>query len=427
MKTNELLKLTPDALDLRSLGLAADAASVYLGRIADLSREFTARYDADNTRDVSLYSVGGRSEICGNHTDHNCGSVIAAAVNLDIIAVASARDDGFIRVKSEGFDEDCVLPSAVKSPDEALFGTAAAIIVGMEKAFLVNGYKIGGFDACTASNVLKGSGLSSSAAFEVMIGNILNHTYNGGIIDSVEIAKMAQFAENEYFGKPCGLMDQCACAVGGFIMIDFADPLSPVIDKLDFDLAAAGLAICIVNTGGSHVNLTPDYAAIPAEMKEVAKALGAKVLRGTTKVALISDVAALRNELGDRAVLRALHFFNEQARVMSAREALRYGDVDRFLAVLGECGKSSLEYLQNAYSVSDPMRQGLVLAIALSDEYLLGIRHSCRVHGGGFAGTVQIILDESYADGYKEYIEQIFGEGSCMRLNVRSTGAVKLI
>ena len=222
--------------------------------------------------EISLYSVGGRSEISGNHTDHNHGRVIAASVNLDILAFARPTDDGVVCVKSAGFPEDVVAPAAIDAPDEALYFTSASIIAGMQKAFLNAGYKVGGFRAYTTSNVLKGSGVSSSAAFEVMIGNILNHLYNDGRVPNVEIAKMAQFAENRYFGKPCGLMDQTACAVGGFITIDFADPTAPVIEKMDFDLTAAGYSLCIVNTGGNHADLNEDYASVPAEMKAVRSA-----------------------------------------------------------------------------------------------------------------------------------------------------------
>jgi len=222
--------------------------------------------------ETHLFSVGGRSEISGNHTDHNHGRVIAASVNLDILAVAKKTDDGVIRIKSHGFKEDVVLPEAANAPDESKFFTSAAIIAGMQRAFLDAGYNVGGFSAYTTSNVLKGSGISSSAAFEVMVGNILNHLYNDGKVSNVEIAKMAQFAENKFFGKPCGLMDQTACAVGGFITIDFADPKNPVIEKMDFDLSAAGYRLCIVNTGGNHADLNDDYASVPAEMKAVAEA-----------------------------------------------------------------------------------------------------------------------------------------------------------
>ena len=352
--------------------------------------------------DVSLYSVGGRSEISGNHTDHNHGKVIAAAVNLDILAVAKPTDNGVIRIKSAGFDEDVVLPGAVDSPDEGKYFTSAAIIAGMEKAFLNNGYKIGGFSAYTTSNVLKGSGISSSAAFEVMVGNILNHLYNGGKVSNVEIAKMAQYAENVYFGKPCGLMDQTACAVGGFITIDFGNPSAPIIEKLDFDMGKAGYALCIVNTGGNHADLNEDYASVPAEMKAVAKALGVSVLRETSREKLdeLLTQAGIREELGDRAILRAYHFFAENERVAAQVDALKKGELPAFLDGVKASGNSSYKFLQNVYTTKNVREQGLSLALCLTEEYLRGKDGACRVHGGGFAGTIQVFLPEGETVGY---------------------------
>ena len=335
--------------------------------------------------ELSLYSVGGRSEISGNHTDHNHGRVIAASVNLDILAFARPTGDGVVSVKSAGFPEDVVAPAAIAEPDESLYFTSAAIIAGMQRAFLDAGYKVGGFQAYTTSNVLKGSGVSSSAAFEVMIGNILNHLYNDGRVSNVEIAKMAQFAENRYFGKPCGLMDQTACAVGGFITIDFADPAAPVIEKLDFDLTAAGYSLCIVNTGGNHADLNADYASVPAEMKAVAHALGVSVLRETTEDAVIADIRRLRAECGDRAVMRALHFFRENRRVAAQVEALRRGDLDAFKAGVTASGNSSFKYLQNVYTNKNIAEQGLSLALCLTEDFLAGTGAVSRVHGGGFA------------------------------------------
>lgn len=384
--------------------------------------------------EVSLYSVGGRSEISGNHTDHNHGRVIAAAVNLDILAVVKPTDDGVIRIKSEGFDEDVVTPDAVPAPDESKFFTSAAIIAGMEKAFLNAGYSIGGFSAYTTSNVLKGSGISSSAAFEVMVGNILNYLYNGGAVSNVEIAKMAQFAENEYFGKPCGLMDQTACAVGGFITIDFADPKNPEIEKLDFDLTAAGYALCIVNTGGNHADLNEDYASVPAEMKSVAKALGVSVLRETSRASLDSllEKEGIREELGDRAILRAYHFFAENERVAAQVNALKAGDIGGFLNMVYASGSSSFRFLQNVYTTKNVREQGLSLALCLTEEFLRGKQAGggkkgvCRVHGGGFAGTIQAFVPVEFVEEYAAKMNAIFGGGSCHILSVRKAGACRV-
>ena len=317
--------------------------------------EFVSVYgDMDGIR---LFSVGGRSEISGNHTDHNYGRVIAASVNL--LAVVAPTNDGKVCIKSAGFPEDIVEEGKCAEPDESLFFTSASIIAGMQKAFLNAGYNIGGFRAYTTSNVLKGSGISSSAAFEVMVGNILNHLYNDGKVSNVEIAKMAQFAENKYFGKPCGLMDQTACAVGGFITIDFADPTSPIIESLDFDLTKEGYSLCIVNTGGNHADLNEDYASVPSEMKSVAKVLGREVLRGTTNYDLVSSATRIREKCGDRALLRAFHFVNENERVDAQVKALKSGDLDAFFAGVTSSGNSSFKFLQNVYTTKNVSEQGL--------------------------------------------------------------------
>ena len=330
-------------------------------------------------------------------------------------------------VKSAGFPEDVVAPAAIDAPDEALYFTSASIIAGMQKAFLNAGYKVGGFRAYTTSNVLKGSGVSSSAAFEVMIGNILNHLYNDGRVPNVEIAKMAQFAENRYFGKPCGLMDQTACAVGGFITIDFADPTAPVIEKMDFDLTAAGYSLCIVNTGGNHADLNEDYASVPAEMKAVAKELGVSVLRETTEDAVLANVRTLREKVGDRAIMRALHFFNENRRVAAQVEALRAGDIEAFKAGVTASGNSSFKYLQNVYTNKNIAEQGLSLALCLTEDFLAGTGAVSRVHGGGFAGTIQAFVPVHDTAAYAARMNAVFGEGACHILSVRPSGACRIL
>ena len=378
-------------------------------------------------REAYLFSVGGRSEVSGNHTDHNRGCVLAAAVNLDIIAVASPTDDGTVRVKSEGFDEDVVSPEDVPSPNEDKFFTSASIIAGMEKAFLDRGYKAGGFVAYTVSNVLKGSGLSSSAAFEVMIGNILNHLYNDAVVDNVEIAKMAQFAENVYFGKPCGLMDQMACAVGGFIYIDFKDTKNPVIEKQDFDLSRAGYDLCITDTGGNHADLNEDYASVPAEMKAVAAYFGKEVLREVSAEELTLAAGAIREKISDRALLRAFHFVFENERVNKQAKALKAGDAAAFLSNVTASGLSSFRYLQNVYTTKNVSEQGLSLALCLTESFLSDKGGAWRVHGGGFAGTVQAFVPCGVTEDYKRFMEKTFGEGKCHVLRVRPAGAVRLV
>lgn len=389
-----------------------------------LCDSFSARFGED--RDVYLLSVGGRTEVSGNHTDHNKGKVMAAAVNLELVAVAAKRDDGIVCVKSEGFPEDLVPTSVIATPDESKFFTSGALIAGMEKAFADRELNIGGFDACTVSSVLKGSGLSSSAAFEVMIGNILNHLYNDGKVDNVEIAKMAQFAENVYFGKPCGLMDQMACAVGGFIAIDFEDTTAPKIRKLDFDLDREGYALCIINTGGNHADLNEDYASVPAEMKAVARLMGHQVLRQCTKEEIIKNAAMIRNIAGDRAFLRAMHFASENERVDAIAAALEKGDVESFLSGIKASGDSSYKYLQNVYTTKNVAEQGISVALCLAESYLKDKKAAWRVHGGGFAGTIQVFLPKCETHGFVSFMEKALGEGACHLLSVRGAGAVCL-
>ncbi|MBO4355467.1 MAG: galactokinase [Clostridia bacterium] len=375
---------------------------------------------------LRLFSVPGRTEISGNHTDHNHGKVLAASINLDIIAVAEKRDDSVIRIKSEGFPEDVVDITKIKvDPDK--FATSFAVIEGMCDGFTKAGYTVGGFNAFTTSNVFKGSGLSSSAAFEVMVGNMLRSLYDNDI-DNVEIAKISQYSENVFFGKPCGLMDQMACAIGGFISIDFADPKNPIVGRPDFDLSAMGYSLCILDTGGNHADLTPDYAAVPAEMKSVAAKFGKEVLRDVNKEDFVEKIPELREELGDRAILRALHFFNENERVGKLEKALEEKDITRFFEGIRASGNSSFKYLQNVYTTRNVSEQGLSLALELIEEFLSNVSEpsACRVHGGGFAGTVQAFVPAQYANELAEKLDKVFGKGKCHILRIRSKGAIEI-
>ena len=387
--------------------------------------EFVSLYGAD--RDVNLFSVAGRSELSGNHTDHNRGCVVAASISLDIIAVASATDDGIVRVKSEGFDEDVVDINEYVAPVEAKFGTSESIIAGMCAGLSANGHKTGGFVAYTTSSVLKGSGLSSSAAFEDMIGTIESHLYNDGTVDNVEISKLSQWAENRFFGKPCGLMDQVACAVGGIVAIDFADTKNPVITPIDFDMTAAGYNLCIVNTGGNHADLTDDYASVPAEMKAIAAHFGKEVLRETDEEEVVAAIPALREKCGDRAIMRALHFFAENRRVAKQKAALESGDLDAFFENVKASGRSSFCYLQNVYTNKNVNEQGLSLALCLAERILGEKRAAWRVHGGGFAGTIQAFVPTETVPEYKAAMDMCFGEGACIVLGIRPIGATKII
>ena len=392
----------------------------YIGAV----KEFYENY---GEREASVFSVPGRSELSGNHTDHNHGKVMAGSIDLDIIAIASQTDDGVIKIKSQGFPEDVVDTKTYKTPNEMDFFKSNALIAGMSRAFENYGAKSGGYVAYTTSNVFKGSGLSSSAAFEVMVGNILNYFYNDGEVDNVEIAKMAQYSENVFFGKPCGLMDQMACAVGGFVYIDFEDTKNPVIEKIPFDLSGAGYALCIVNTGGNHADLNDDYASVPYEMKSVAKYFGKEYLRQLDKATVLANVEKLRAEVGDRAILRAIHFFNENERVTTQADALRSGNVEKFLDYVIKSGNSSFMYLQNVFTTKNVSEQGLSLALAITDSTLNGKGCAYRVHGGGFAGTIQAFVKTEYVEEYRKVIDSAFGEGACHVLRIRPDGAIKVL
>lgn len=426
MKTAELKQaLAGTTLDSRFCEIYGSAAlETQKARYLHAVEEFEKLYGAD--REAALYSVAGRSELSGNHTDHNHGCVIAASIDLDIIAVASPSAGSVIRVKSEGFPEDVVDFGVYNAPNPARYEKSDSLIAGMVAGFRKEGLAVGGFDAYTTSNVLKGSGISSSAAFEDMIGNILNYVYNDGKVSNVEIAKLAQYAENRFFGKPCGLMDQMACAVGGIIAIDFRDPSAPVIEQTDFDLSAAGYNLCIVNTGGNHADLTGDYASVPAEMKSVAAYFGKEVLRDTDEDAVLAAIPALREKVGDRAILRALHFFAENRRVAAQKAALKAGDLDTFLANVIASGRSSFCYLQNVYTTKNVSEQGLSLALCLAERVLSGKRAAWRVHGGGFAGTIQAFVPTEDVAEFRAVMDAAFGEGRCMVLRVRPEGALRV-
>ena len=423
MKVNELLEaLNSGALDKYS-ALYADVEATKQ-RMIDAVNAFAETYGTD--REVMVFSVPGRSEIIGNHTDHNHGKVMAGAINRDIIAVAAKNDDGVIRFRSEGYSQDKINLSDVSSPDNFKKFTSRALVAGMVQAFVNAGHAVGGYDAYSCTEVLKGSGLSSSAAFEVMIGNILNHLYNDGSVDNKEIAKYAQYSENVYFGKPCGLMDQMACAVGGFVYIDFEDNKNPEVESVALSLQERGYSLCIVNTGGSHANLNADYASVPAEMKSVAAFFGKEVLRGISEEKIVASATAIRESLGDRALLRAIHFVRENDRVEQARDALKRDDLSSFLEIILRSGRSSFEYLQNVYTNQKVEEQGLSLALALTDGALSGKNCAFRVHGGGFAGTIQAFVKNEYLDSYVRLMDSVFGEGAAMPLNIRPAGAVRL-
>lgn len=389
-------------------------------KILDL---YVSLYGEDG--DIRFFSAPGRSEVCGNHTDHNRGKVIAAAVNLDAVAAAAKNDENIVRVKSAEYTKSDIIDISVLKPVEKETGSSAALIRGVCRGFADRGYKIGGFNAATATRVFSGSGLSSSAAFEVLIGTCLNYLYNDGKVSAVEIAQIAQFAENEFFGKPCGLMDQTACSVGGFVNIDFKDPANPVITPIDFDFASCGHSLCIVDTRASHADLTDEYGAIRSEMESAAGCFGKTALRDVDEKEFFENINIVREKVSERAALRGLHFFGENNRVDRQTEALSKGDFEEFKKLVIESGYSSYMYNQNVFSAKSPLNQPVSLALAVS-EYILKGKGAWRVHGGGFAGTIQAFVPSDMLDVYKTEIEKVFGESACYVLNVRPVGGCEI-
>ena len=427
MNLKELkINIESGALDTRFAELY-DVSAVFVQRERYLLALDSFAEIFGDERDVSIYSVSGRSELAGNHTDHNCGKVIAASINLDIIAVASKNNSNVINLKSEGYRMLSIDFDEYSEPNSKHFGTSASLIAGMCAGFRENGYCVGGFDAYCTSSVLRGSGLSSSAAFEDMIGNILNHEFNGGKVDNVEIAKLAQYSENVYFGKPCGLMDQVACAYGGIVAIDFEDTKNPIIEKIDFDLTDAGYNLCIVDTGGNHADLTDDYASVPAEMKSVAAYFGRTHLRLCTLDEVLANAKEIRENCGDRALMRAIHFFRENERVDGMKNALKENDLGEYFAGVLESGRSSFCYLQNVYTTKNVSEQGLSLALCITEGFLKNRKGAFRVHGGGFAGTIQAYIAEEDVELYRTTMDSVFGAGACLVLRVRRDGAIKVI
>ncbi len=373
---------------------------------------------------IRLFSAPGRTEIGGNHTDHQHGHVLAASVNLDVIAVAAPNGSNLIKIKSEGYEMDTIdiRDLSVKAEE---YNHAAALIRGIASKIHEMGYELKGFDAYTTSSVLSGSGLSSSAAFEVLVGNIVNSFCCDGKISPVEIAKIGQYAENVYFGKPCGLMDQMASSVGGIVTIDFKDTSAPVVEKVDFDFESSGFALCIIDSGADHADLTDEYASIPKEMKAAAKVFGRDFLRDVPMDEFYSKLADVRKAAGDRAVLRAIHFFDDDARVLKQVDAIKRGDFGEFLNLVTESGRSSFMYLQNIFSTKTPAQQDMSVLLALCEKLLSG-KGAWRVHGGGFAGTVQAFVPRGELDRFKSSIEAVFGKGKCHVLSIRPVGGLEI-
>ena len=370
------------------------------------------------------FSAPGRTEIGGNHTDHQNGCVLAAAVDLETVATVWVDDSSLIQIDSEGYPVITVdLNELDVREDEK--NTTASLIRGIVSAFVQRGAKLSGFRAKVKSTVLPGSGLSSSAAFEVLIGTILNELFFDKKLTAVEIAQVGQYAENVYFGKPCGLMDQTASSVGGMVFIDFNDPTNPVVEKINFNLHDAGYALCIVDTGADHADLTDEYAAIPAEMKQVCNFFGKEVLRQIPEEDFLAALPDLRRRVPDRAILRAMHIYEENQRVLDQVKALKENDVDTFLELVKESGRSSWMYLQNITPTGSIRHQEVAVSLALCKKLLSG-KGAYRVHGGGFAGTVQAFVPLDMLDTFKDKIEAVLGKNACHVLNIREEGGIRV-
>ena len=409
-------------IDYKDIYCTDEAAALQPDRYARAAEEFTRAFGRSP---LAVFSAPGRTEIGGNHTDHQHGEVLAASINKDAIAMAAPREDGRVNILAEGFGKTSIGPGELDIREDEK-GTTSALIRGVLAGLKDAGFESGGFDAYVTSDVLIGAGLSSSAAFETLVGTIVSGLYYEMKISPVEIAVAGQYAENVFFGKPCGLMDQMACSVGGLVHIDFEDPADPKVDKVGCDPAGMGLLLCITDTKGSHADLTDEYAAVPYEMKQVAYLLGRDVLRHVTLDDITNNISMLRSKAGDRAVLRAIHFVNETRRAGAEAEALRRGDTAAFLELVRQSGDSSFKYLQNVYSNRDVTVQNVSLALAVS-ESILGPGETARVHGGGFAGTIQAFLKAENAGRYKESMDKVFGEGACEILAIRKYGGIRVL
>lgn len=394
----------------------------YLGRMADAEKGFADTFGKEAER---FFSAPGRTEIGGNHTDHQHGCVLAAAVDLDIFGAAAKNDSRIIRIFSEGYGMEEISLDDLEVKKEEI-NTTASLIRGVASKIKQMGYTLGGLDMYTVSNVLKGSGISSSAAYEVLVGTVINALYCENKLTPVEVAQIGQYAENVYFGKMSGLMDQTASSVGGVVAIDFRDNANPVVRKLDFDFTKAGYALCIIDSGADHADLSDEYSAIPMEMRQVAAHFGKEVLREVALADFLTDMAAVREKAGDRATLRAYHFLKDNQRAIDEAAALEAGDFDKFLSLVKESGYSSFMYLQNVYVSGSVEHQEVAYTLAACEAALAG-KGAYRVHGGGFAGTIQAFVPQEMLAGFVEQMEKAVGKGRCHVLSIRPAGGTELM
>ena len=381
-------------------------------------------FEIFQTMPERYFSAPGRTEISGNHTDHQHGCVLAGAVNLDTVAAVRINGTNKIRIQSKGYPM-CEVSLDQLTPVESEINSTPALVRGVAARFAEFGCEVKGFDAYCESTVLPGSGLSSSAAYEVLIGTIINGLFFDKKLSAIEIAQVGQYAENVFFGKPCGLMDQMASSVGGMVFIDFKNPQAPVVEKINFDFASAEHALCIIDTGADHADLTDEYAAVPGELKALCQILGEGELRSIPKMDFYNNIQRVREEVGDRAVLRAIHVYDENQRVKLQKKALQAGDFNAFLSYVTESGLSSWRYLQNVIPAGRKEKQEVAFALTIAEKLLNG-RGACRVHGGGFAGTIQAFAPNDLLEEFKSGMESVLGEGSCYVLSIRPQGGVEM-
>ncbi|MEI0448239.1 galactokinase family protein [Brachyspira intermedia] len=398
-------------------GNDAYSISEAYNRLSDTIKHFES---IEKTQEIYVFSASGRTELSGNHTDHNNGCVLTASINLDKLAVVSKRDDNKIVVYTDYSNTPDIIDINDLNINKDEYGKSNALTRGVCAGIKNKGYNIGGCTVTLNNKVLIGSGLSSSASFESLIGEIQDALYNEDKISKVDIAKIGQYAENIYFGKPCGLMDQMGCSVGGIMSIDFKDNDNPIIEKVEYDFESKGYALMIVDAKGDHSGLTNEYAAIREEMNAVANYFGKKVCREITKKELIDNASKLRAEVGDRAIMRAYHFLEENERVINQINALKKDDINTYIKLMNESGLSSFMYLQNCYSVTSSKNMGVALGLTLTKDFLKD-EGACRVHGGGFAGTIQALIPVNKVEEYKKYMNSIFGEGSAVKIRVRQS------
>lgn len=390
-------------------------------RYEDLVGKFVKEF---GEKDLYLFSSPGRTEISGNHTDHNHGKVLAGSINLDCVGVAAVNDTNFVNIVSETFNQSFTIDLNHLEPSDRMAGTVD-LVKGLLKGFEESGYEVGGFDAYVTSNVISAAGVSSSASFEMLLCSMLNTFFNAGKMDTVAYAHIGKYSENHYWNKASGLLDQMACAVGGLITIDFLEPQAPVVEKIDFDFTSQNHSLIIVNTGKGHADLSADYSSVPNEMKKVAQFFGKEVCAEIKEQDVIDHLAELRAYAGDRSVLRALHFFEENKRVEAEVKALKENRFGDFLDGITSSGNSSWKWLQNCYTNSNVQEQGISIALALTEMFIAEKkRGACRIHGGGFAGVIMAMLPNDLVDEYVAHIEKAMGEGSAYRMSIRPYGAI---